>query len=43
MHKASNYLSAASIINICDRVRIKGPLVGNKKNEIIKFYVKKLL
>ena len=27
-------------ILICDRVYIKGPFVGNLKNEIIKFYDK---
>ena len=28
------------LTNICDRVRIKVPLVGNFTNEIIKFYDK---
>ena len=30
----------SSIAHKCDRVCIKGPLVGNLKNEIIKFYDK---
>ena len=36
----ANLLLGKCNSNIYDRVCIKGPLVGNLKNEIIKFYDK---